>query len=328
MLTLKELCEKLNEPFEGDESTPIRGVAEIQNAQTGDLSFVANPKYVARIPESRASVLIVPTDLETDFRPLIRASNPYLTFTKAIQLFHTKPSLTSGGVHESCHVSPDASLGSDVTVMAHATIEAGARIGDRTVLYPGVFIGQNTVIGNDVTLYPHVSVYAGCTIADNTIIHAGCRIGAPLAGNYPEGCVPVVLGSDLEIGANVVITGNELSPTTIKDGTKIDNLVQVGGATVIGEHCIIVAQVTIGDHVTMGQRVTIAGQVVLTPGITLGDHARIGAQSVVTTDVPPNSDFWGSPAQPHRDEKRMKANVARLPRILERVNRLEDQLSG
>lgn len=328
MLSLQELCDKLGEPFEGNASTLIKGVAEIGNASEGDLSFVANPKYVSKIPESRASVLIVPTDLETDFRPLIRSNNPYLTFTKAIQLFHEKPRPSSGGIHESCAVSPHATIGRDVTIMANVTVEDGAVIGERTLLYPGVFIGANARIGEDCTLYPHVSVYDGCTLGDNTIIHSGSRIGTPISGTYTKPCVPVELGKNVEIGANVVIAGDELTTTTIGEGTKIDNLVQIGGGTCIGNHCIIVAQVTIGDHVTMDERVTIAGQVVLSPGVSLGARARIGAQSVVMTDVPPDSDFWGSPAQPHRDEKRMKANVARLPRIIDRVHRLEDHVSG
>lgn len=324
--TLKELCEKLGEPFEGDGSIQITGVAEITSAKDGDLSFVANPKYVTKIPLCHASAMIVPKDLETDFRPVIRSSNPYLTFTQALYLFYKDQRKLSGGVHPSSQVDPSACLGNDITVMPHAIVEKDAVIGDRSILYPGVYVGEGAVVGCDVILYPHVSVYAGCVVGDQSILHAGCRIGpvnmqAPLSGQPA-----VVIETDVELGANVVVAGIGESPTRIGEGTKIDNLVQIGIGTSIGPHCIIVAQVTIGDHVTMGERVTVAGQVVLSPGVDIGERARIGAKSVVVDDVPPDADYWGVPAQPHSKEKRLKANIARLPRLFEKIQNLEEIL--
>lgn len=324
MFTLAELSEKLAEPFEGDGATPLKGVAEITSAQEGDLSFVANPKYVANIASTKASALIVPKDLETGFRPLIRSVNPYLSFTKALHLFHDKPRRTSGGVDPAAHVHEGVQLGHDVTVMAHAMIEEGAVIEDRTVIYPGVFIGKNAHIGRDATLYPNVFIYEGCQVGERTILHAGCRIGGL---DQVPGSASVILEADLELGANVVVASGLERPTRIQEGTKIDNLVQVGPGAVIGPHCIIVSQVMIGQGATLDERVTIAGQVVVTEDVTIGASARIGAQSVVTSDVPPDSDFWGSPAQSHRQEKRLKANIARLPKLFEKIHQLEDKIS-
>lgn len=325
---LSELSEALGESFEGDGSTGIKGVAEITSAREGELSFVANPKYVALIPECKASALIVPVDLETAFRPLIRSRNPYLTFTKALSLFHQDRRRTGGGVHPSSHVSEDAKLGKEATVMPNAVIEAGASVGDRTVIYPGAYIGRGCVIGGDVTVYSNVSVYDGCRIGDRCIVHAGCRIGSMAAeAAAPEAEPAAILEEDVELGANVVVAGGWGQPTRVGKGTKIDNLVQVGAGCVIGPHCIIVAQVTLGENVTLGQRVTIAGQVVVSPGLTVGARSRIGAKSVVEEDVPEDSDYWGIPAQPHRDEKRLKANLARLPKMFEKLRNLEEKLS-
>jgi len=326
-LTLKELCDRLEVSFEGDGLIPLNGVAEITSAKEGELSFVANPKYVGKIPQSQASALIVPTDLETDFRPVIRSSNPYLTFTKALYLFHKGSRKVSGGVHPSSQVESDVQLGEDVTIMAHAIIESNVVIGSRVVIYPGVFIGQGAAIGSDVTLYPHASICANCQIGDRTILHAGCRIGFSPPSQSDDQRVPVVLGADVELGANVVVSGTPESQSVIGEGTKADNLVLIGAGTVIGPHCIIVAQVTIGETVTMGERVTVAGQVVISPGITVGARARIGAKSSVMDDVPDDADYWGTPAQPHRMEKRQKANILRLPKLFDKIRSLEKSLS-
>ena len=326
--TLRDLSAELGEPFEGDGAILIQGVAEITAAKEGDLSFVANPKYVSKIPESRASVLIVPKDLETDFLPVIRAINPYLTFTKALNLFHQDIRQISRGVHPTSQVSPDVRLGVDVTIMPYAIVESGVVIGDRAVIYPGVYLGRGAFIGNDVTLYSHVSVYDGCRIGDRCILHAGCRIGSSLETENAEPPRPVTLAEDVELGANVVVSGSVHAPTEVGEGTKVDNLVQIGCGTTIGPQCIIVAQVTIGEHVTLEERVTIAGQVVISPGVTVGAQSRIGAKSVVTGDVPKNSDYWGAPAQPHLEEKRLKANLARLPKLFDKLRSLEEQLSG
>ncbi len=326
--SLDELSAKLGETYEGDGALLLHGVAEITTAKEGDLSFVANPKYIQNIPDCRASALIVHKDLETDFRPVIRSINPYLTFTRALTLFHQDDRKIARGAHSTSQIAESAQLGADLTVMAHAIIEERAVIGDRVVIYPGVYIGSGATIGNDVTLYPNVSIYDGCVIEDRSILHAGCRVGMSTGEIPSEGPPPVKLEADVELGANVVIAGSPQPPTVIGEGTKIDNLVQVGAGAKIGPHCIIVAQVSLGDHVTLGERVTIAGQVVVSPGLTIGAQSQIGAKSVVIEDVPANAAYWGVPAQPHREEKRLKANLARMPRLFEKIRSLEERLSG
>jgi UDP-3-O-[3-hydroxymyristoyl] glucosamine N-acyltransferase len=326
--TLAELSELLGEPFEGNGSLVLTGVGEITAAKEGTLSFVANPKYVAKIAESQASALIVPLDLETDFLPLIRSANPYLTFTKALSLFHQNSRKTSGGVHPASKVSASAQLGRDVTIMPHAIVEEGAVIGDNSILYPGVYIGNNALIGTNVTLYPHVSIGEGCELGANVILHGGCRIGITSHPYLIGGPTPVTLEEDVELGANVVVSGSQESPTVLGRGTKVDNLVQVGLGVQVGQHCIVVAQVTIGDHVHLGDHSVVAGQVVISPNLTVGARSRIGAKSVVQTDVPPDSDFWGDPAQPINKEKRLKANLARLPRLFEKIQLMEDALKA
>jgi UDP-3-O-[3-hydroxymyristoyl] glucosamine N-acyltransferase len=324
-LTLDELADKLDVEYDGDGSIALNGVAEIASAQKGDLSFVANPKYIAKLSESNASVVIVHKDLETDFRPVIWSSNPYLTFTKAIYIFHKDKRDTSTGIHPTAHVSSNVQIGKDVSIMAHVIIEDDVVIGDNSILYPGTYVGKGCTIGDEVTIYPHVSLYSKCKVGDRVIIHSGSRIGP--SGVQSENIFSVILESDVELGANVVVSGIPQNPTCISIGTKIDNLVQIGSGTNIGPHCIIVAQVTIGENVVFKNHVTIAGQVVISPNITIGAFSQIGAKSVVVDDVPDKAAYWGVPAQPHTKEKRLKANLARLPKIFSRIQALEDYLS-
>lgn len=324
--SIKDLAEKLNCNYEGDGSIIIKGVAEITAAKEGDLSFVANPKYIGKLPFSKASAVIVHQELETDFRPVIWSSNPYLTFSKAIYLFHQDQRRLAGGVHPSAQVTQSVKLGKDITIMPHAIIEDDVVIGDRTIVYPGVFIGNGSVIGSDAILYPHVSIYSKCVVGDRNILHAGVRVGPSLVASLGQPEISVVLEADVELGANVVVSGFPQAPTSIGEGTKIDNLVQIGAGTEIGPHCIIVAQVTIGEQVTLKERVTIAGQVVVSPGVVIEERSRIGAKSVVVSHVPPDSDYWGVPAQHHSKEKRFKANIARLPKLFSRIQALEEYL--
>lgn len=324
--SLAELSAALNVPFEGDGTVQISGLAEINKAKEGQLSFVANPKYVPLIEQSKAAVLIVPNDLETGFRPVLRSPNPYLTFTNALNLFHNSQRKTSGGIHPTANIAENVELGNDSTVMAHAVIESGSRLGDRVVIYPGCYIGLNVDIGEESTMYANVSVYNHCRLGKRTILHAGCRIGSSSGNPEHQESSPVVLGDDIELGANVVVSGDYSHPTVIGSGTKIDNLVQVGKGTQTGEHCIIVAQVTLGNQVRLGERVTIAGQVVVSSGVSIGNRSRVGAKSVVESDIPDESDYWGVPARPHRDEKRLKANLARLPKLFKRIQEIENEL--
>ncbi|MEW6235329.1 MAG: UDP-3-O-(3-hydroxymyristoyl)glucosamine N-acyltransferase [Candidatus Omnitrophota bacterium] len=327
IFTLQELSEKLNESFEGDGAIQIKGVAPIDSAREGELSFVANPKYVSLISACKASALIAPKDLDTNFRPLIRSANPYLTFTKALTLFHESARRISGGFHPASVLGENIRFGKDVTVMAHAIVEDNAVIGDRTILYPGVFVGRGAVIGEDVTLYPNVAIYPECSIGDRSILHAGCRIGSETESPAPCKSRPVELENDIELGANVAASGAPEAPTRIGEGTKIDNLVQIAAGARIGPHCIIVSQVAIGGFAVLEERVTIAGQVVISPGVTVGARSRIGAKSVVMENVPPDSDYWGIPAQPIHQEMRLKANINRLPKIFDRIRSLEESAS-
>ncbi|MBD3267327.1 UDP-3-O-(3-hydroxymyristoyl)glucosamine N-acyltransferase [bacterium] len=324
--TLAELSQKLGEPYDGDGSLLIESVGEITATKKGMLSFVANPKYVTKISECNASALIIPKDLETDFRPVIRSSNPYLTFTKALSLFYENNRPISGGVHPTCKVASDVQLGQDVTLMAHVIVEEGAVIGDRSVIFPGSYIGKQAVIGTEVTLYPHVSIGDGCRVGARSILHGGCRIGT---GNFRSAAqAPVLLEEDIELGANVVISGTGEMPSKVGMGTKIDNLVQIGAGSTIGRHCIVIAQVTMAEQVSMGDHVVIAGQVVIDSQVSIGSQSRVGAKSVVDSDIPANSDYWGHPAQPMNREKRMKASLARLPRLFEKIQTMEERLKG
>ena len=329
VVPLEKIAELVNGDLEGNSTNcEITGVAGIMEAQEGQISFVANPKYVEKIKDSKASALIVSKSLETDFRPIIRCNDPYLSFTKVIELFSDSPKLFIPGVHPSASVSRDAGLGENCSVSEHVVIESGVVLGDRSVLCASVFCGENVIIGKDVLIYPHVTINSDTIIGDNCIIHSGAILGDGIqVHNYESGeCEPVEIGVDVEIGANVIIKSAPGKKTIIRDGVKIDNLVRIGAGVIIESNSVIVAQTSIEDSVKIGKNATLAGQVTVSEGVSIGDGSIIAARSYVCKDIPSGGVYSGVPAIPHSDEQRVKANISRLPRLIKRIQALEEIL--
>lgn len=323
-LSLRELGELVGAEVVGDGEVKIQGIAGIGEAGQGDVTFVANPKYVHHISGCGASAIIVGRDLSTDFRPLLVADDPYLAFTHALRILRgeEKPHQSSG-IHEHAIVAPTARIGTDVTIMANAIIEDDTEIGDRCVIYSGVSIDKGTSIGCNGTIYPNVSICAGCRIGDNVIIHGGTRLAAGGPGSEHGGTI--IIENDVELGANTTISAGGRRDTVIGRGTKVDNLVGIRGGAQLGENCIVVAQVTIGENVDIEERVTLAGQVVICPEIRIGARAMVGAKSYVEQDLPGGTAYSGAPAQPHMQERRIHAGLRRIPELRQRIERLEQQ---
>jgi UDP-3-O-[3-hydroxymyristoyl] glucosamine N-acyltransferase len=332
--TLAQLAAELGGVVLGDESTVIRGVAGIREAQSGDITFLANARYAAYLKETRASAVLCDSEPRDASVPLLQVGNPYLAFQKVVRIFRPEAFRPPPGVHPTAVVAADAVLGEDVSIGPHCVIGEGTRIGDRTVVMAGCFIGPQSSVGAESMLYPHVTIREECSVGDRCIVHAGVVIGADGfgfafdAGRYHK--VPqvgnVVVGNDVEIGANTCIDRATTDSTRVGDGTKIDNLVQIGHNVVIGRHCIVVAQVGISGSTELEDYVVVGGQAGLAGHIRVGRGAQVGAQSGVARSVPAGETVTGYPAVPQNLFKRISAYMQRLPQLFQRTKALEERM--
>ncbi len=332
---LSDLAAELGGVVVGDGNTEIRGVAGIREAQPGDITFIANARYDAYLAQTSASAVICSREAREARVPLLQVDNPYLAFQLVVRLFRPELYQPLPGVHPTAVVSPAASIGENASIGAHCVVEAGASIGAHTVLMPGCYVGVQASIGQHTLLYPRVTVREECVIGDRCILHPGAVIGADGFGfAFDDGRyhkVPqvgnVVVGDDVEVGANTTIDRATTDATRIGDGTKIDNLVQIGHNVVTGKHCIIVAQVGISGSTRLDDYVTIGGQAGLVGHIRIGEGAMIGAQSGVTKSVDAGEKVSGTPAMPLGAWKRLNAYFARLQQLFDRAKALDDRVA-
>lgn len=329
--TLKEIAQLIDGTVVGDERIVINGVCGIKEAKEGDITFVANPKYLPLMKHTSASAIITSHDIKKAPKPLILTDNPSLAFAKLLTLIAPNEATHFKGIHPTAIIGENVKLGKDVAIQPYVVIEDNVEIGDRTVFYSGVFVGHHSKIGKDTIVYPHVSIRERVIIGDRVIVHSGTVIGsdgfgfATVKGVHHK--IPqigtVIIEDDVEIGANVTIDRARFDKTWIKHGTKIDNLVQIAHNVVIGENSIIVAQTGISGSTTIGKNVTLAGQAGIIGHIDIGDNAVIAAQAGVTKSVPANTCVSGYPAKPHDKAKRINACVQKLPDLYKLVNELE-----
>ncbi len=319
---LKELAEWLGGKVIGDGEVEISGIASIDEAKSGEITFIASPKYLPKLAQTKASAVIVSPEITQADKPLLCVPNPYLAFAKVLSLFSSQP-YQPKGVDAQAWVSPTAQLGKDLTIYPFVSIGDRCRIGDRVTLYPGVSIGEDSSIGEESILYPNVSIYSRTLIGKRVILHSGVVVGSDGFGYAKEGKknvkIPQVgtveIEDDVEIGSNTTIDRAALGKTIIRRGVKIDNLVQVAHNVIIGEDSIIVAQVGISGSTKIGSNVTLAGQVGIVDHVEIGDNVIVGAQAGVIHDLAANQGYVGSPALPHREFLRAITVFPRLPEM-------------
>ncbi|NWG04243.1 MAG: UDP-3-O-(3-hydroxymyristoyl)glucosamine N-acyltransferase [Syntrophaceae bacterium] len=339
---LRELAEWVNGKVVGDGEINISGVAAIDEAKEGEITFIANPKYLPKLDQTCASAVIVSHEVSQREKPLLCVDNPYLAFAKILTLFSQNP-YQSRGIDPHSWISSTATLGEELTIYPFVYIGDRCSIGDRVTLYPGVHVGEGSSIGEESILYPNVSIYPGTIIGRRVILHSGVVVGSDGFGYVKEGKrnvkIPQVGGveieDDVEIGANTTIDRATLGKTIIRKGVKIDNLVQVAHNVIIGEDSIIVAQVGISGSTKIGSNVTLAGQVGVVGHIEIGDNVMVGAQSGVAHDLEANQGYVGSPALPHREFLRAITVFPKLPEmrktlleIERRFKKIEEALSS
>jgi len=334
-LTVAELARRLGAELVGDGSVEIVGVAPIESARKGQISFVASPRYAKFAERTGASALIVPRDLPIDVDlPLLRTANPYFAFQQVVRLFHPEEHRLPEGVHATAVVHESARLGAKIAIGPYVVVEEGAVIGDRVQIYPGCYVGREVTVGADSVLHANVVIRERVKLGERVVVHAGSVIGSDGFGFAREGeryyKIPqagtVVVEDDVEIGAGCCIDRATLGETRICKGAKLDNLIHVGHNVVIGENTVIAAQTGFAGSTIVGKNVMVGGQAGFAGHMTIGDGALISAQSGVTKSIPPGTRVFGYPARPVHQARREEAALRRLPELLKRVRELEQRL--
>jgi UDP-3-O-[3-hydroxymyristoyl] glucosamine N-acyltransferase len=335
-LKLQDLATQLQCRLEGDGNLEIERLSTIELAGPGDLTFVANSKYVSQIGSTRASAVIVADALRQHPRPrstcaLLRAPDPYTVFAEAVRLFAQKAAPRKG-IDPLTSVAPDASIGSDVAIGPFVVIESGAAVGARTTIYPNVVVGRGARVGDDCILHSLVAIREGVRLGDRVIVQNGAVIGSDGFGfaTQPDGRhlkilqqAEVVIEDDVEIGANTTIDRPAVGETRIRAGTKIDNLVQIGHGVTVGQRVLLASQVGIAGSAVIEDDVIMGGQVGVGGHLKVGRRAVAAGKTVITKSVAPGTFLTGYPGIPNREWRKASVIFRRLPELKKRVEELE-----
>ena len=334
-MKLRELAERLACRLEGNGEIEIVRVAGIDAAGPGDLTFVANPKYLGSLDTTRASAVLLRDDAPAPAVAVLRTPDPYLAFARAVGIFAPtwRP---DPGVHPMAAVTESATLGAGVSIGAFVAIGDGAAVGDRTIIFPNVTIGPGARVGADCVVHSNVAIRERVTIGNRVILQNGVVVGADGYGFVRRGdgthekipqVATVVIEDDVELGANTTVDRPAVGETRIKAGAKIDNLVQIAHGVVVGRNVLMAAQVGIAGSTEIGDDVMFGGQVGVGGHLTIGRGVVAVGQSGVTNSVEPGSMVAGYPAIDAREWRRAAAIYRRLPELKKRIEELEQQLA-
>jgi len=341
-MTIGDIAKLLEAELIGDAQTVITGVASLDSATPGTISFIEHDRLLKTALTSSATALIAPAELADKLgraggtspsKPMVLTGNPRLAFTKVMEVLQPLH-MPEAGIHPTAIIEPDAYIGTGVTIREYCYVGHHAHIGDGVVLYPHVVVGDGAQIGNASTLFPSVVLSHHVHIGERVRIHSGSVIGGDGFGYVPDGGkhrkVPqigtVIIEEDVEIGANVCIDRATMGATRVGAGTKIDNLVQVAHNVQIGRNCLLCGQVGLSGSVIIGDDSVLAGQVGVRDHIKVGKGAVVGARAALMSDVGDGEFVAGAPAVPHREHMKMEASTRRLPEALRTLRNLERQM--
>jgi UDP-3-O-[3-hydroxymyristoyl] glucosamine N-acyltransferase len=335
MFTIAEVAAQLDGEVRGDPATPLTGFAPADQARPGDLTFAENEAFFARAEQGAATAIIADARFSSSRKSVIRVKNPRVAFARALALFFPEPQWTPG-IHPGAVVAVSAQIDPTAHIGPHCCIGERVRIGAGAVLQGGNFIGDDSIIGEQTRLFPQVTLYPRTELGRRVRIHAGAVIGSDGYGYVQEQGVhrkvpqigQVIIGDDVEIGANTTVDRGALEATRIGRGSKIDNLVQIAHNVVIGEHCLVIAQAGIAGSTQLGDYVILAGQAGVAGHLKIGSQVTVAGQSGVMHDIPAGEKWFGSPAQPDRQMKRQIVAVTQLPDLLKRVAVIEEKLDA
>jgi UDP-3-O-[3-hydroxymyristoyl] glucosamine N-acyltransferase len=326
-MKLEELARELGAERRGPADLEITGVAGIEDAVPGQLTFLSNRKYAGFARTTRASAILVAPDFAELPVATLRTPNPYLAFAQAVGIFYQPPAYPSA-IHPTAVIDPTASIGKDAHIGAYVVVSAGVALGDRATLLPHVVLYPGARIGDDFFAHAHAVVREGCRIGDRVVVQNGAVIGGDGFGfakgddgawkKIPQSG-PVVVGDDVEIQANACVDRASVGETRVGTGSKIDNLVQVGHGSSVGDHTLLCAQVGLAGSTQVGNRVILAGQVGVAGHCKIGDGVVATAQSGIPNDVPPGRMVSGYPAIDNRRWLRAVACFERLPDVFRKL---------
>jgi len=327
-MTLQEVADKLEATLIGDGSGAIRGIAGIERALAGEITFVSNKKYVPLARTTKASAVLVEMNFPEIATPTLRVQDPYLAYAKAIELFYVPP-ISLVGIHPTAVIATSATIGPRAHIGPYAVIGEGVVVGADAVIHPHVVLYAGVRIGDRFLAHAHAVVREHCILGDDVILQNGAVIGADGFGfaKVPDGWLkimqsgPAVLEDAVEVQANACIDRASIGETRVKRGAKIDNLVQVGHGSIVGEHTLLCAQVGLAGSSTVGRNVILAGQVGVAGHCVIGDGVVATAQSGIPNDVAAGKMVSGYPAVDNRQWLRSVALFNRLPELLRNLRR-------
>lgn len=335
-ITPEILATLIGGTIEGDPHCEINGFAKIEEAQTGDISFISNPKYTHYATTTGASALIVSEKFvapQGTKATLIRVADPYTAIALLLDRFNKKERKT--GIEQPSHIDASAHIGENVYIGAFSYIGDNVRIGNNVSLYPHSYVGADVVIGDGTVIMPNVTIYDGCEIGKRCVLQAGCVIGADGFGFAPEGDayrkIPqigiVIIEDDVEIGANTTIDRATMGATCIGRGTKLDNLIMVGHNVTIGRNNVFAAQTGIAGSTRIGDSNRVGGQVGFAGHINFGSRCEVGAQSGINKGYGDRKRIIGYPAIDITTFAKISVLERRLPELFKEVEILRNEIN-
>ena len=332
-MKLEKIAELVGGTLKGDGSLEISGLQGLEQAQKGHITFLSKKLLLDTLNRSQVSAVLVKEAVDTSISQVIVAS-PELAFARLLREFHPEPK-PDPGIHDRAVVGKNVKLGEQVTLSAGVCIGNDVEIGDQVHIFPNVVVGEGCRIGSHTTLHPNVTLYRNTELGKHVILHSGAVIGADGFGytldekgaHYKINQIGrVVIEDHVEIGANSCVDRAAMGTTRIKQGTKIDNLVQVAHNCTVGEHSILVAQVGLAGSCTLGHHVVLAGQVGVADHVTLGDQVTLAAQSGTFRSIESNNVYGGHPAVPLGEWKKYVTVLPKLPELARKMRDLETRL--
>ena len=330
MTTLSKLADLVKGKIVGDPTMVITGVSEIQNGRESTITFLGNIKYKKYLPTTGASAVVVPEESLLDNKPGIVHHNPQLAIAKILGEFTSKLRYTSG-VNETAYVDSKAKIGKNVTIGPFSVIEAGVIIGDDSNIGSHTVIDQKTSIGKNCKIFSNIHIYHGTNIGDNAIIHSGTVIGSDGFGFVTDQDINhkipqngyVIIGNDVEIGANCAIDRGTIGDTIIEDQCKLDNHVHLAHNVRLGKGCLLTAAVTIAGSVEVGEFCIFAGHVGVAPHVKIGARSVLAAKTGVSKSLTGGKVYAGMPAREIREQHKREAVYLEVVRIQKRLKILE-----
>lgn len=334
--TAQQIAELIKGRVEGDKDAKVSSFAKIEEGHEGAISFLSNKKYLHYIYETKSTVVLVDESLalEKDVNcTLIRVKNAYEAVAQLLQLYESmKP--RKKGISELAFIDSTATIGADCYIGPFAYIGPKCVIGDNTIIHPNATLGDNVIVGENTEIYSNAVIYHGCKVGNRCILHAGCVIGADGFGFAPSedgyDKIPqigiVTIGDDVEVGANTCVDRSTMGSTFIRNGVKLDNLVQIAHNTDIGANTVMSSQVGIAGSTKVGEWCMFGGQVGISGHITIGNKVMLGAQSGVPGSIKDGEQLIGTPPMEMRSYFKSQAIFRRLPEMYNEINKLRKEI--